>query len=118
MEFGRIGVFGHHGFGGLLGEGLASAVEVGDVTDEFDSGVDGLSDHSADGSGTGRDKDGSDDGLTLDEAMGRVISSLESNRGEAALGRKYGAVDDSRAAGDSSDDSGEGRHVEKSQTLS
>jgi hypothetical protein len=101
-----------------LGKGLASVVKVGDVTDEFGSGADGLGDYSADGSGTGRDKDGSGDGLTLGDAMDRGIPSLESDGGEAALGRNYGAVDKSRAAGDGSDDSGEGRHVEKSQTLS
>ena len=118
MEFGRIGIFGHHGFGSLLGESLASSVEVRDVTDKFDSGVNGLGDHSADGSGPGRDKDGSDDGLALGEAIGRAIPSLKSDGGKAALCRNYSTVDNSRAAGDSSDNSGEGRHVEKSQTLS
>jgi hypothetical protein len=108
LEFGRVGVLGHHLFGGLLSEGLASGVEVGNVTNEFGSGADGFRDHSADRSSTSRDENGSEDWLTLGETVGRVIASLD---------RESSTVGDSRAAGNSGDDGGEGRHFEKSQTL-
>jgi hypothetical protein len=113
LEAGRIRVFCHHGAGSLLSEGLASGIEVRDVADEFGSGGDSLADHSADSGGTGGDENSSEDWLALGEV---VVACLES--GKAALHRDGGAVDDNRAAGESSDDCGERRHVEKSQTLS
>jgi hypothetical protein len=118
LEAGRIRVFGHHGVGSLLSEGLASGIEVLDVANELGSGLDGLGNHGADGGGSSCEENSSEDGLTLGEAVGGVIAGLESDGGKAALGRDDGAVNDSRAASDSGKDGGERRHVEKSQTLS
>ena len=102
LETGRVGIPSHHLLGGLLGEGLPSGIVVLDVTNEFGSGADGLADDSADSCGTSRDENSSENWLALAEA---VLSGLES-------GRDGGAVDDDRAAGKSSDDGGERRHVE------
>lgn len=105
LEAGRVRVPSHHLFGGLLSKGFASGIEVLDVTNEIGSGADGLADDSADSCGTSRDENSSENWLALAEA---VLTGLKS--GSA---RRYGgAVDDSRAAGESGDDGGERRHVE------
>jgi hypothetical protein len=115
LEAGRIRVSGHHLFGSLLSEGLASGIKVGDVANELGGGGDGLGDHGADSGGTSREENSSDDWLALGEA---VVARLERGSGEAAPSRDNGTVDDSRAAGDSGNDGGERRHAEKSQTRS
>lgn len=111
LETGRIGVVGHHVLGSLLSEGLTSRIKVLDVADECGSGTNGLGDHSADRSGTSREENSSEDRLALAEVVG---ASLESDTGgNATVGGNSSAVDDSRAASDSGNDSGERRHVEK-----
>lgn len=105
LEAGRVGIPSHHLLGGLFGEGLASRIEVLDVTNEFGSGADGLGDDSADSRGTSRDENSSEDWFALAEA---VLSGIES----ASAHGDGGAVDNSRAAGKSGDDGGERRHVE------
>jgi hypothetical protein len=111
LKAGRIGVPGHHLFGGLLSEGLASGIEVRNVTNEFGSGGDGLTDHGADSGGTSRDENGSENWFALGET---VVARLDSG----SVDRNGGAVDDSGAASKSGDDGGERRHLEKSQTWS
>lgn len=105
LEAGRVGIPSHHLLGGLLGEGLASGIEVLDVTNEFGSGADGLCDDSADSCGTSRDENSSENWLALAEA---ILLGLESGSAR----RDGGTADDSRVTGKSGDDGGERMHVE------
>ncbi|KAI6765973.1 hypothetical protein HG530_007043 [Fusarium avenaceum] len=116
LETSRIRVIGHHSIGGLHGEGLASRVEVGNVADESNSSVDGFCHDGSGSRGTSRGEDGHSNRLTLAQGMSRAlghVSSVECGGVKTALTGDSCAIDDSRAAGDGGNDSGERRHVEK-----